>query len=46
MLAHWIMCDGTNKYNALLLQTDCFSIKEVVFIINVLYIKFEILCNI
>jgi hypothetical protein len=42
MLAHWIMCDGTRKDNALILQTDCFTIKEVVFILNVLLIKYNI----
>jgi hypothetical protein len=42
MLAHWIKGDGTRKDNALILQTDCFTIKEVVFILNVLLIKFNI----
>jgi hypothetical protein len=42
-LAHWIMGDGT--YNSgIRIQTDCFTIKEVVFIINVIYIKFNIMC--
>jgi hypothetical protein len=39
MLAHWIMCDGTRKKKAIILQTDKFTIEEVVFIINVFIIK-------
>ena len=42
MLAHWIMCDGTRKNNAQILQTPCFTLKEVVFILNVLLIKYNI----
>jgi heme/copper-type cytochrome/quinol oxidase subunit 1 len=46
MLAHWIMCDGTRKNNALILQTDSYTIQEVVFIINILIIKFNLNCTI
>ena len=46
MLAHWIKGDGTRKDNAKILQTDSFSIKEVVLIVNVLLIKFNIKSNI
>jgi len=44
-LAHWIMGDGT--YNSgVRIQTDSFTEKEVVFIINVLIIKFHLECSI
>lgn len=46
MLAHWIMGDGTRKDNAKVLQTDSFTIKEVVFILNVLLLKLNIRSNI
>jgi hypothetical protein len=36
------MCDGSRKNNALYLQTDSFTIQEVVFILNVLLIKLNI----
>ena len=43
-LAHWIMGDGT--YNSgIRIQTDSFTVKEVVFIINVLIIKFNLECS-
>lgn len=43
-LAHWIMGDGT--YNSgVRIQTDYFTIKEVVFIINILIIKFNLDCS-
>lgn len=41
-LAHWIKGNGTRKKNAKILQTDSFTIKEVVFILNVLLIKLNI----
>lgn len=38
------MCDGT--YNSgVRLQTESFTVKEVVFIINILMIKFNLTCN-
>lgn len=43
--AHWICCDGTYK-SGIILQTDSFSIKEVVFIINIFIIKWNQICNI
>lgn len=41
-LAHWIMCDGTKSYKTVVLQTQSFDIQQVVFILNVLIIKFDI----
>jgi hypothetical protein len=44
-IAHWIMCDGT--YNCgVRIQTESFTVKEVVFILNILTIKFNLECNI
>lgn len=39
------MCDGT--YNSgVRIQTESFTVKEVVFILNILTIKFNLECNI
>jgi len=44
-VAHWIMCDGT--YNSgLRLQTESFTVNDVIFIINILKIKFDLDCSI
>ena len=45
-LAHWIMGDGIFNGTTLLLCTDSYSIKEVVLLINVLVIKYDIHCTI
>ena len=43
-LAHWIMCDGT--YNSgVRIQTESFTVREIVFIINILIIKYNLECN-
>lgn len=39
-LSHWIMGDGQTSSGGIYLNTQCFTIKECVFIINILIIKF------
>ena len=46
VLAHWISCDGSNIKGAMYLQTQSITLKEVVFIINILIIKFYFYCSI
>nr|YP_010470470.1 LAGLIDADG endonuclease [Inonotus hispidus]UVF37958.1 LAGLIDADG endonuclease [Inonotus hispidus] len=41
-LAHWIMGDGAKRNKGVILCTDCFSIKEVVLLMNILLVKFNI----
>ena len=41
-IAHWIMGDGCMKSKGLILCTESFSIKEVVLLMNMLKIKFNI----
>jgi hypothetical protein len=45
-LAHWICCDGGINKNGLYLCTDSFSLKDVIFLLNVLNIKFRLDCTI
>ena len=45
-LTPWIMRDGTFNGITLLLCTDSYSIKEVVILMNVLMIRYNIYCNI
>mgnify|MGYP003361624199 CR=1 FL=1 len=42
VLAHWIMGDGARRNNGIILCTDSYSIEEVVLLMNILYIKFNI----
>lgn len=44
-LAHWIQGDGTYS-SGITIQTQSFSIKEIVLLINVLIIKFQLECSI
>jgi len=41
-LAHWIMCDGGYQHKGLILCTDSFTIEDVVVLMNVLLIKYNI----
>lgn len=42
VLAYWIMGDGAKKNRGVILCTDSFTLKEVVLLINILIIKFNI----
>jgi len=42
VLAYWIMGDGAKKNKGLTLCTDSFSCKEVIILINIMKIKFDI----
>jgi heme/copper-type cytochrome/quinol oxidase subunit 1 len=44
-LAHWIMSDGTKTYKGLTLQTQSFTVKEVVYIISIFIYKFDLNCS-
>ena len=44
-LAHWIMSDGTKTYKGLTLQTQSFTVKEVVYIMSILMYKFDLNCS-
>lgn len=44
-LAHWICCDGTAAGNALILETQSFSIEENVKLISILIYKFNLKCT-
>lgn len=41
-LAYWIMGDGSKSKNGLILCTDSFSLKEVILLMNILKLKFDI----
>jgi len=41
-IAHWIMGDGAKRNKGIILCTDCFSIKEVVLLMNIFFIKFNV----
>lgn len=45
-LAHWIMGDGAVLNKGLVLCTDSYTLQEVVKLVNVLKIKFDINCTI
>ena len=44
VLAHWIMGDGAKKNKGLTLCTDSFTLKENILLINMLYLKFNLIC--
>jgi hypothetical protein len=45
-LAYWIMCDGARYGSGLVLCTECFTTKEVVLLMNILMIRYGLVCNI
>ena len=42
VLAHWIMGDGSKRAKGLVLSTDSFTLKEVILLVNILILKFDI----
>lgn len=46
VLAHIIIGDGSIKNKGVTICTDCFNYKEVVILINILKIKFDLNCTI
>ena len=42
VLANWIMGDGSKRTKGLILCTDNFSLQEVVLLVNILILKFDI----
>jgi len=42
VLAHWIMRKGKKKNKGLILYTDNFTLYEVIILINILILKFNI----
>jgi hypothetical protein len=41
-LAHWIMGDGSKSKKGIILCTDSYSLKEIIILMNILKIKFNI----
>jgi len=44
-LAYWIMSDGVSNQYGLTFCTDAFTIKEVIILINILKIRFDLNCS-
>lgn len=42
VLAHWICRDGARTDDGLILCTDSFSIKDTVFLMNILMVKYNL----
>jgi hypothetical protein len=42
VLAHWIMGDGSKRAKGLVLCTDNFTLEDIILLVNILIIKFEI----
>lgn len=42
VLAHWIMGDGSKRNKGLILCTDNFTLQEIILLVNILIIKFNI----
>lgn len=45
-LAHWISGDGSVQRHGLLICTDSFSIQDITLLINVLIIRYDLICTI
>lgn len=45
-LAYWIMSDGVSNQYGLTICTDCFTVQEVVTLINILIIRYNLNCSI
>jgi len=41
-IAYWIMGDGAKRNKGITLCTDCFTFKEVVLLMNILKIKYDL----
>lgn len=46
VIAYWIMGDGAKRNKGLVLCTDNFTLKEVILLMNILIIKFDLYCTI
>jgi len=44
-LAYWIMSDGVSNQYGLTICTDAFTIKEVILLINILKIRYDLNCS-
>lgn len=44
-LAHWIMGDGAKSGNGLLLCTDSFILTDIIMLMNVLTIRYNLICS-
>ena len=44
--AYWIMSDGVSNQYGLTICTDCFTVQEVVILINILKIRYNLNCSI
>lgn len=45
-LAWWIMCDGARTAGGLVLCTECFTLPEVVCLMNILMLRYDLQCTI
>jgi LAGLIDADG DNA endonuclease family len=45
-LAHWIMGDGSYTNKGIILHTQCFTLQECIYLLNILKIKFDLDCSI
>jgi hypothetical protein len=46
VIAYWIMGDGAKRNKGVILCTDNFSLKEIILLMNILKIKFDLDCTI